>query len=157
MIQMPKKDFWGADIAFVFLIWPKGKSSCSGATYPQNHRYLEGPWMGTAAGQPGQEIQSIGRHPPGGNCSREVPTHYLVKPREDQANAKDGKDSQKKGGGKVSRTILSLSIIIVVNVPPWWPCARLGNPFKILRNSAIIPTSDLLDSGIFIGILFFRS
>ncbi len=35
--------------------------------------------------------------------------------------------------------------------------ARLGNPFGILWNSAIIPISDLLDSGIFIGILIFRS
>jgi hypothetical protein len=34
---------------------------------------------------------------------------------------------------------------------------RLGNPFEIPRNSAIIPMLDLLDSGIFIGILFFRS
>ncbi len=35
---------------------------------------------------------------------------------------------------------------------PW-----LGNPFGIRRNSAIIPIPDLLNSGIFIGILFFRS
>ncbi len=35
--------------------------------------------------------------------------------------------------------------------------ARLGNPFGIPRNSVIILISDLLDSGIFIGILFFRS
>jgi hypothetical protein len=35
--------------------------------------------------------------------------------------------------------------------------ARLGNPFGIPRNSAIIPILDLLDSGIFIGIMFFRS
>jgi hypothetical protein len=34
--------------------------------------------------------------------------------------------------------------------------ARLGNPFGIPRNSAIIPILDLLDSGIFFGILFFR-
>jgi hypothetical protein len=32
--------------------------------------------------------------------------------------------------------------------------ARLGNPFGIPWNSAIIPISDLLDSGIFIGIYF---
>jgi hypothetical protein len=34
---------------------------------------------------------------------------------------------------------------------------RLRNPFGILRNSVIIPILDLLDSGIFIGILFFQS
>ncbi len=34
--------------------------------------------------------------------------------------------------------------------------SRLGNLFGIPRNSAIFPISDLLDSGIFIGILFFR-
>ena len=33
----------------------------------------------------------------------------------------------------------------------------LGNPFRILRNSAINPIPDLLNSGIFLGILFFRS
>jgi superfamily II DNA helicase RecQ len=38
----------------------------------------------------------------------------------------------------------------------WSLQARLGNPFGIPRNSTIIPISDLLDSGIFIGILFFR-
>jgi hypothetical protein len=73
--------------------------------------------MGTATGQPGPEIQSIDHHPSGGYCSREVPTHYLVKPRGDQATTKDNNDLQKKGGGKVSQTILSLSIIIVVDVP----------------------------------------
>ncbi len=34
---------------------------------------------------------------------------------------------------------------------------RMGNPFGIPRNPAIIPISDLLDSGIFIGNLFFQS
>jgi hypothetical protein len=34
--------------------------------------------------------------------------------------------------------------------------ARMGNLFRIPRNSAINPISDLLNSGIFIGILFFR-
>jgi hypothetical protein len=34
---------------------------------------------------------------------------------------------------------------------------RLGNPFGILRNSAINPIPDLLNSGIFVGILLFRS
>jgi hypothetical protein len=33
----------------------------------------------------------------------------------------------------------------------------LGNPFGIPRDSAINPIPDLLNSGIFIGILFFRS
>ncbi len=33
--------------------------------------------------------------------------------------------------------------------------ARLGNPFGIPRNSTINPIWDLLNSGIFIGILFF--
>ncbi len=35
--------------------------------------------------------------------------------------------------------------------------ARLGNLFGIPQNSAINPIPDLLNSGIFIGILFFRS
>jgi hypothetical protein len=35
--------------------------------------------------------------------------------------------------------------------------ARLGSPFGIPRNSASNPIPDLLNSGIFIGILFFRS
>jgi hypothetical protein len=35
---------------------------------------------------------------------------------------------------------------------PW-----LGNPFGIPRNCAINPILDLFNSGIFIGILFFRS
>jgi hypothetical protein len=35
--------------------------------------------------------------------------------------------------------------------------AWLGNPFRILRNPAINPIPDLLNSGICIGILFFRS
>jgi hypothetical protein len=34
--------------------------------------------------------------------------------------------------------------------------AWLGNPLGIPWNSAIIPIPDLLNSGIFIGILFFR-
>jgi hypothetical protein len=38
-----------------------------------------------------------------------------------------------------------------------FPNARLGNPFGILQNSAINPIRDLLNSGIFIGIQFFRS
>jgi hypothetical protein len=37
-------------------------------------------------------------------------------------------------------------------IKPW-----LGNPFGIPRNSAINPIPDLLNSGIFIGILFFQS
>jgi hypothetical protein len=32
------------------------------------------------------------------------------------------------------------------------PCPWLGNPFRILRDSAIIPIPDLFNSGIFIGI-----
>jgi hypothetical protein len=35
--------------------------------------------------------------------------------------------------------------------------AWLGNPFRILRNSAINPIPNLLNSRIFIRILFFRS
>ncbi len=64
MIQMPKKVFWGADIALVFLIRPKGKSSCRGETYPQYCGHLGTPQMGIATGQPGREIQSIGHHLP---------------------------------------------------------------------------------------------
>ncbi len=33
------RTLWGADIAFVFLIWQNGKSSPNGATYPQYCRY----------------------------------------------------------------------------------------------------------------------
>ncbi len=36
------------------------------------------------------------------------------------------------------------------------PCPRLRNPFGIPQNSAINPILDLLNSEIFIGILFFR-
>ncbi len=78
---MPKRT-WGADIiAFVFFIQPNGKNKCSRVTYPQNCKYPGNPWMGTTTSQPSQEIQTIGHHLSGGYHSREVPMHYLVKPR----------------------------------------------------------------------------
>ncbi len=36
-----KRTLWGADIAFVFLIRPDGKSSCIGGTYLQYHNIME--------------------------------------------------------------------------------------------------------------------
>ncbi len=47
----------------------------------------------------------------------------------------------------------------ILTIAGMWRCpgTRLGNPFGIPWNSVIIPILDLLDSRIFIGILFFRS
>jgi hypothetical protein len=47
----------------------------------------------------------------------------------------------------------SMLMVVAAAVLATW----LGNPFGIPRNSAINPILDLLNYGIFIGILFFRS
>ena len=144
MIQTQKKDFWGADIAFVFLIRPKGESSRSGATYPQNCGHLGTPQMGTTTSQPGQEIQSIGLHPSGGYHSCEVVTHYLVKPRGDQATANDNNNLQKKVEAKLlkpySHCSLKSSSMSHINHPPMHLLHHGSNKFCCLSHECAFAT-----------------
>jgi hypothetical protein len=60
-------------------------------------------------------------------------------------------------GGPTGGHMVPYTPMAPLMIAPAYRAPRLGNPFGIPRNSAIFPISDLLDSGIFIGILFFRS
>jgi hypothetical protein len=55
VIHASKRTLRGADIAFVFLIRPNGKSSCNGATYQQYCRYQGISRMSTATNPLGWE------------------------------------------------------------------------------------------------------
>jgi hypothetical protein len=94
-------------------------------------------------------------------AARATVLHYTLsvpiskKTSSSYSNSDDDYDGPPPSPKRTDATEMKIdkSLQILINALPIW----LGNPFGIPQNSAINPIPDLLKSGIFIGILFFRS